>query len=70
MDDIDFYQYHSLQVIHHFLFEELYEWAGDFRIVNIYKSEKLLNGLSITYSDHTNIKNDLQKINEKSGILL
>lgn len=66
MDDIDFYQYHSLQVIHHFLFEELYEWAGDFRIVNIYKSEKLLNGLSITYSDHTNIKNDLQKINEKN----
>ncbi len=62
MDDIDFYQYHSLQVIHHFLFEELYEWAGDFRIVNIYKSEKLLNGLSITYSDHTNIKNDLQNI--------
>lgn len=62
MDDIDFYQYHSLQVIHHFLFEELYEWAGDFRTVTIYKSEKLLNGLSITYSDHTNIKNDLQNI--------
>lgn len=62
IEDINFDHYHSLQTIHHFLFETLYTWAGDFRTINIYKSEKVLNGLSITYSDHTKIQHDLQYI--------
>jgi len=41
-------------VIYHFLFYELYSWAGEFRTVNISKSERVLNGLSVSYSgkDH------------------
>ncbi|HLR75543.1 MAG TPA: hypothetical protein VK077_09730 [Virgibacillus sp.] len=59
---INFQTYESLQSIHSFLFHELYTWAGEFRTVNIYKAERVLNGLSITYSDKSNITSELQKI--------
>lgn len=56
---IDFKSYESLQIVHRFLFQELYSWAGEFRSVNIYKSERVLNGLSVTYSDKDHIVSDL-----------
>ncbi|MEK4698213.1 Fic family protein [Solibacillus sp. FSL R7-0668] len=62
MDDLDFRKYSSLQTIHRFLFEELYTWAGEFRTINIYKSERVLNGLSITYSNKSQIISDLKRI--------
>lgn len=37
-------------IIHKALFENVYEWAGDKRIINIYKTEPILNGLSVNYS--------------------
>ena len=39
-------------LIHKFLFENVYEWAGEKRVINIYKTEPILNGLSVTYSDY------------------
>ena len=60
--DIDFHKYKSLQTIHHFLFHELYSWAGEFRTVNIYKSEHVLSGLSVAYSDKDHIVSDLKTI--------
>ncbi|GKV64621.1 MULTISPECIES: Fic family protein [unclassified Sporosarcina] len=59
---IDFHKYESLQIIHHFLFHELYSWAGEFRSVNISKSEQVLNGLSVTYSDKDHIISDLKTV--------
>ena len=59
---IDFQKYESLQLIHHFIFQELYSWAGEFRTVNISKSERVLNGLSISYSDKDDIISDLKTI--------
>ena len=59
---IDFQKYESLQLIHHFIFQELYSWAGEFRTVNISKSERVLNGLSISYSDKDHIISDLKTI--------
>ena len=61
-DEIDFQKYESLQTIHHFLFQELYSWAGEFRTVNIAKSERVLNGLSVVYSDKDQIISDLKTI--------
>ncbi|WOV83790.1 hypothetical protein PGH26_13035 [Sporosarcina jeotgali] len=49
-------------IIHHFLFHELYSWAGKFRTVNISKSEQALNGLSVTYSDKDHILSDLKTV--------
>ena len=59
---IDFRTHKSLQMIHRYLFEEIYTWAGEYRTVNIYKSEQVLNGLSINYSEKSQIIFDLQKV--------
>lgn len=52
-------------VIHKILFENVYEWAGKPRIINIYKEEPVLNGLSVEYSNYKNINNELEKIQFK-----
>ena len=49
-------------IIHKVLFENVYEWAGKYRIINIYKDEPVLNGLSVEYSNYKNIDNELEKI--------
>lgn len=42
--------------IHDYIFQDLYDWAGQPRIINIEKSEPLLGGISIEYSDFQDIK--------------
>lgn len=46
--------------IHEFLFGDIYEWAGKYRIINIEKREKLLAGRSVWYSNDENIPRDLE----------
>lgn len=48
--------------IHKVLFENVYEWAGKKRMINIYKTEPILNGLSVSYSEYNKIDIDLKKI--------
>ncbi|HLQ84492.1 MAG TPA: Fic family protein [Pseudogracilibacillus sp.] len=60
--NINIQTYKSFQAVHKYLFHELYSWAGEFRTVNIYKSEQALTGLSISYSDEKHIESDLEKI--------
>lgn len=45
--------------IHKFLFGDVYEWAGQYRKINIKKREELLAGQSVWYSDCVNIETDL-----------
>ena len=45
--------------IHRTLFGDLYDWAGEYRIINIEKREKLLAGRSVWYSNDENIPGDL-----------
>lgn len=45
--------------IHRFLFSDIYEWAGQYRIINIEKREKLLAGQSVWYSNDEDIPHDL-----------
>lgn len=47
--------------IHKFLFGDVYEWAGQFRKINIQKREELLAGQSVWYSNVTEIGSDLDK---------
>lgn len=42
--------------MHCHIFQDVYEWTGQQRIINIEKSEPFLNGLSIEYADYTEIK--------------
>lgn len=45
--------------IHKALFSDVYEWAGQYRKINIRKRENLLAGQSVWYSNVTEIGNDL-----------
>ena len=55
---------YSIKDIHQVLFEKVYVWAGEYRTINIYKHEPLLNGLSIPYSSAKNINQDLMSLNK------
>lgn len=48
--------------IHKAIFGDVYSWAGEARTINIYKQEPILNGLSVNYCDHGEIKTELSKI--------
>jgi len=45
--------------MHYYLFQDLYEWAGETRVINIYKEEAVLGGMSIEYSDVFDIQQDI-----------
>lgn len=51
--------------IHHRLFDEVYEWAGKFRTINIEKRERILAGRSVWYSNDDNIPADLHSAFDK-----
>lgn len=45
--------------IHRFLFEDVYDWAGQYRSINIEKRERLLGGRSVWYSSDEQIPEEL-----------
>ena len=51
----------GLREIHRCLFGDIYEWAGQYRIINIEKREKLLAGRSVWYSNDDRIEEDLDE---------
>lgn len=52
----------GLQYIHKYLFGDIYEWAGQFRVINIQKREEVLAGASVWYSDVDAIETDLNAV--------
>ena len=52
----------DIKKIHKTLFNDLYEWAGENRTMNMYKDEPVLNGLSVAYSDYKNIDTHLKRL--------
>lgn len=55
----------KLKDIHEHIFCDIYGWAGQFRKINIEKPEKVLNGLSVEYSDYNNLQKDIENILNK-----
>lgn len=51
----------GIRFIHKKLFGNVYDWAGQYRIINIQKREPLLGGNSVWYSNCTDIDKDLNK---------
>lgn len=49
----------GLCALHQYLFGDIYDWAGQYRIINIAKREKLLAGRSVWYSNDEDILRDL-----------
>ena len=56
------YDYAHLLQMHKYIFQDIYEWAGRQRKLNIYKEEPVLGGLSIDYSDMFDISKDAERI--------
>ncbi|MDE6853224.1 MAG: Fic family protein [Lachnospiraceae bacterium] len=59
------YSINHLAKMHKYIFQDLYEWAGNLRTINIEKEEPALGGLSVEYSDKTKIEEDLFRALEK-----
>lgn len=55
----------DIQKIHKSLFESLFDWAGEFRAITMYKREPILNGYSIDYTPHDYIKKEMLELEEK-----
>ena len=56
------YNTEHLLRMHHYIFQDLYEWAGEPRIIAIYKEEDVLVGMSVEYSDPFDIVKDIHNI--------
>lgn len=50
-----------LKAVHKHIFEDIYDWAGEFRTVPLYKTEIIIPGISLEYANPQNIKKELQK---------
>lgn len=63
MDDSEHrYDFVDLCNMHHYIFQDIYEWAGQTRKLNIYKEEPVLGGISIDYSDWMAIAKDVEDV--------
>ncbi len=49
-----------LKYVHKYLFQDVYEFAGEFRVIDFSKHEKILNNDSVAYGDCTTLKESLE----------
>lgn len=54
-----------IKAIHKHIFEDIFDWAGEFREVPIYKQEVVIPGLSLNYTVPKNIEKELSNCLEK-----
>ena len=50
-----------LKRIHKHIFEDIFEWAGEFRTIPIYKEERVIPGVSLEYAEPKNIEKEITK---------
>ena len=61
----DLFDYERLKKIHKIIFEDIYEWAGEERVINIVKGERVLGGDTVRYSDINFIEEDVNQVISK-----
>ena len=64
-ESVSRFDFATLCDMHHYIFQDIYEWAGKIRIINIEKSEPALGGISIEYSDCFDIEKDATFVLDK-----
>lgn len=64
-ESVSRFDFAALCDMHHYIFQDIYEWAGKIRIINIEKSEPALGGISIEYSDYFDIVKDVTYVLDK-----
>lgn len=50
------YDFKHFCEFHKWIFQDIYDWAGVPRTINMYKPEKVLGGISVEYAEAENIK--------------
>ena len=63
--NFEFNDLNDIYKIHKALFENVYDWAGETRKINIYKEEPILAGLSVQYEEYNKIKRSITNLNKK-----
>ena len=63
------FNFKHLCQIHRFIFQDIFHWAGEPRIINIEKAEAVLGGISIEYSDVNHIVKHATAVCEKMNSL-
>jgi len=58
---VDKFDAQSFLRVHEFLFEEVYDWAGRLRTINISKPEEVLGGKSVWYEDALDLPESLDR---------
>ena len=61
-DSVRIFDFGCLCRMHYRIFQDIFEWAGKPRIINIEKAENALNGISIEYSDVFDIERDAKAV--------
>ena len=54
-----------IKSVHKHIFEDIFDWAGEFRKVPVYKEEVVIPGLSLDYTEPKNIEKELTACLEK-----
>ena len=55
----------DIQKIHEFLFSSIFDWAGAFRKITMYKREPILNGYSVDYTPFDYIEKEMDDLEDK-----
>ena len=61
-DTIRQFDFEGLCNLHYTIFQDVYEWAGKPRIINIEKAEAVLGEISVEYSDCFDIVDDASRV--------
>lgn len=61
------FDFQTLCELHYQIFQDVYEWAGNPRVINIEKAEAVLGEISIVYSDCFDIEKDAERILRKAN---
>jgi cell filamentation protein len=54
--------YETFLAVHKFIFDDIYDWAGEIRTISIYKEEAVLGGLSLNYGNISSIKVQIETL--------
>lgn len=55
------FDYEHFKSFHKYIFQDVYEWAGEQRTIDIEKSERVLNGFYFKYSNVNDIEKEITK---------
>lgn len=55
----------NIRQIHEYLFEQVFDWAGQFRTITIYKKEKILENASIDYTPADYIEKEMDELDDE-----